>query len=309
MNQRAPAAATAIVLFLASVPSAQQPAITLDQLLDRGTAHVSALVARLTRVVAEEQYVQEYLVAGVEGSRGTFKGAPRVIERRRLTSDVLLVKLPEVEQWLVFRDVFEVDGKPVRDRHDRLTKLFVESQDTVAAVEQAIQIGAESARFNIRPIGTVDNPLLALGFLQSAYHPRFRFSMRGREASAGADAWIVEFQETRRPSIIRTGGDRDIFARGRYWIGGSDGHIMRTEVVSGRSRSARTRRSAVATTSGSETAFWPPRRSWNGRFRSSRRAATGAATGAAARSRPGGSTPCRRALSASTAPADERRSA
>jgi len=230
MNRRTLAAGTAFLVFLAGAPTAHQSAFTLDQLLDRGQAHVAALVTRLTRVVAEEQYVQEYLVAGIEGSRGNFKGAPRVVERRTLTSDVLLVKLADLEQWLVFRDVFDVDGKPVRDGQDRLMKLFVESRDTVAAVEQALQIGAESARFNIKQIGTVDNPLLALGFLQSAYRSRFRFTMRGRDGSAGADAWIVEFQETQRPSIIRTGGDRDIFARGRYWIGDSEGRIIRTEV-------------------------------------------------------------------------------
>jgi hypothetical protein len=231
MDKRVPAAAMAIALLFTGVPSANQAARTLDQLLDRGQAHVAALVTRLTRVVAEEQYLQEYLVAGIEGSRGNFKGAPRVVERRKLTSDVLLVKLADLEQWLVFRDVFDVDGKPVRDRQDRLMKLFVESRDTVAAVEQAIQIGAESARFNIKPIGTVDNPLLALGFLQSAYRPRFRFTMRGRDTSAGADAWIVEFRETQRPSIIRTGGDRDIFARGRYWIADAEGRVLRTEVT------------------------------------------------------------------------------
>jgi hypothetical protein len=221
---------TTAVALSAGLAAAGHSASTLEQLLDRATVHVESVVTRLTRVVAEEQYVQEYLVATPEGSRGTFKGAPRVAERRRLTSDVLLVKLPELEQWLVFRDVSDVDGNPVRDRQNRLMKLFVESRDTVAAVERALQIAAESARFNIKQIGTVDNPLLALGFLQQAYRPRFRFAMRGRDTSAGSDAWMVEYRETQRPSIIRTGGDKDIFARGRYWLEGASGRIIRTEV-------------------------------------------------------------------------------
>ena len=227
---RVPAAAAATVMLLAGAPSANQSAFSLEQLLDRGAAHVEALVRRLTRVVAEEQYLQEYLVAQVEGSRGNFKGSPKVTERRKLISDVLLVKVPELEQWLVFRDVFEVDGRPVRDREDRLTKLFVESRNFMTTVEQALQLNAESARFNIMQVGTVDNPLLALGFLQPAYRPRFRFTMRGRDTSAGPDAWIMEFRETQRPSIIRTADDKDIMARGRYWIEGANGRIMRTEV-------------------------------------------------------------------------------
>ena len=76
-------------------------------------------ISKVTRVVAEEQYVQEYLDASVEGSRGNFQGAPRVRERRTLKSDLLLVKPAITEQWLSFRDVYEVDGRAVRDREDR----------------------------------------------------------------------------------------------------------------------------------------------------------------------------------------------
>jgi hypothetical protein len=210
---------------------ASQSAFTVEQLLDRAALYVADFVTKLSRVVAEEQYVQEYLDAGVEGSRGTFIGSPKVRDRRVLKSDLLLVKPSESQQWHVFRDVFEVDGRPVRDREDRLAKLFLQSHDTDSALERAHQIAAESARFNIRQIGTIDHPLLALGFLQRAYRDRFRFTVRGRDAAVGADTWIVEFRETARPTIIRGSGDKDIFARGRYWINATDGHVMRAEVV------------------------------------------------------------------------------
>ncbi|NBV79100.1 MAG: ABC transporter permease subunit, partial [Verrucomicrobia bacterium] len=44
---------------------------------------------------------------------------------RELRSDLLLVKLGDEDWWLQFRDVFEVDRRPVRDRDQRLYKLFV----------------------------------------------------------------------------------------------------------------------------------------------------------------------------------------
>lgn len=114
----------------------------------------------------------------------------------------------------------------------RLAKLFLESRDTATALERAHQIAAESARLNIRQIGTVDNPLLALGLLQRAYRQRFRFTMRGgRDASLGQNVSIVEFRETARPTIIRGSGDKDIFARGRYWIDAAGGQVIRAEVV------------------------------------------------------------------------------
>ena len=223
------AGAIATLVYLADARA--QQAFTVEQLLDRATIYVEDFVAKVSRVVAEEKYVQEFLLAGPEGSRGSFLGSPKVAERRTLMSDLLLVKVPGLDQWFVFRDVFEVDARSVRDRENRLAKLFLESRDTVTAIERAHEIGLASARFNIRPIGTVDSPMLALGFLQRVYRSRFRFTLRGKDVSAGQDVWIVEFRETARPSIIRGTADRDIFAHGRYLIEASRGQVIQTEVT------------------------------------------------------------------------------
>ena len=42
---------------------------------------------------------------------------------RETKSDYLLVKAPGGERWLPFRDVFEVDGKRVREREERLPRV------------------------------------------------------------------------------------------------------------------------------------------------------------------------------------------
>jgi hypothetical protein len=224
------AIASTVLLLSANLARAQRNPI-IDELLDRATASVQDFMSRFTRVVAEEQYVQEYLLSSPEGSRGTFTGAPKVVERRNLKSDFLLVKPSGSAEWYIFRDVFDVDGRAVRDRDARLAKLFLEAPDTATALERARQIAAASAQFNIKAMGTVDHPLLALGFLQPAYRGRFRFTPRGRDASAGDDVRVVEYRETARPTLIRGSGDRDVFARGRYWIDGATGRIVRTEVV------------------------------------------------------------------------------
>jgi hypothetical protein len=229
MQLRVALVAAAIVSVCAG--GRAQQAFTMDQLLDRATVFVEDLVAKLSRVVSEEQYVQEYLLSTPEGSRGSFLGSPKVIERRTLKSDFLLVKPSGLEQWFVFRDVFDVDGRPVRDRENRLSKLFLESRDTVTAIERALEIGAASAQFNIRQFGTVDNPVLALGLLQRVYRQRLRFTLGGRDISVGPDVWVLEFRETGRPSIIRASGNRDIFAKGRYWIDAERGELRRSEVV------------------------------------------------------------------------------
>lgn len=229
MHMRCVLAAAAVVSVCAE--GRAQQAFTVEQLLDRTTLFVEDLVVKMSHVVSEEHYVQEYLVSPPQGSRGTFLGSPKVAERRTLKSDFLLVKPAGLDQWFVFRDVFDVDGRPVRGREDRLSKLFLESRDTVTAIERALEIAAASAQFNIRQIGTVDNPMLALGLLQRVYRQRFRFTLRGRDVSVGPDVWILEFRETGRPSIIRGSGDKDIFARGRYWVDAARGELHRTEVI------------------------------------------------------------------------------
>ncbi|MCM3879208.1 MAG: hypothetical protein ND807_03780 [Vicinamibacterales bacterium] len=211
--------------------SSQQGAIA-GQLLDRATSSVEDFVSKFSRVVAEEQYLQEYLSAAYgEGSNSSFPGAPQVRERRRLKSDLLLVKLPQTGEWQVFRDVFEVDGRPVRDREDTLANLFLRSTDTSKAVDRAKQVAGASTRFNIRPIGTLDHPFLALAFLQRDYHDRFQFTQRGRDTAVAPDADVLEFRETAKPTIVRGTGDKDVFAHGRYWISGSTGRILKTEIV------------------------------------------------------------------------------
>src|ERR687892_14326 len=80
-------------------------------------SYVRAYQNQLIGVVAEENYRQSAVT--------TSRGGRQSRQFRQLRSDILLVKLPDEEYWLQFRDVFEVDQKPVRDRDERLFNLFV----------------------------------------------------------------------------------------------------------------------------------------------------------------------------------------
>src|ERR1700682_4332486 len=72
-----------------------------DSIIARATAYVVDFVDRFSNVVAEERYVEQ-------------TNSPS--RRRELTSDFLLAKPPGSNEWFQFRDVFEVDRKPVRNR-------------------------------------------------------------------------------------------------------------------------------------------------------------------------------------------------
>jgi len=77
--------------------------------LERAGQYVSTFTERFSNVVAEERYEQHWLGQG---------GRP--MGHRELTSEFLLAKVTDGVGWVPYRDVFEVDGKAVRDRDARL---------------------------------------------------------------------------------------------------------------------------------------------------------------------------------------------
>jgi hypothetical protein len=192
------------------------PVLAQSEVLTRATRYVLDLLPALTSVVAEETYVQ----------RTT---SPN--RTRRLVSDYLLVRVNDTPVWTAFRDVFSVDGKPVRDRDQRIERLFLDSPAT--AFEQASRITREGARHNLVNIGTINDPLLVLAFLQPTYAPRFRFLAPRQDKAMGPSVWTIAYQEFVVPTILKGNANRDIPARGRFWVHGESGRILKTELLLG----------------------------------------------------------------------------
>ena len=211
--------------------SAQDAEPTLDAVLAKAAAYVTSYQNRLAGIVAEELYRQQVVVTQRRGS-------PQNREYRQLRSDLLLVKGANEGSWLQFRDVFEVDRKPIRDRDERLYKLFVGASTDAAKQAEAIQM--ESARYNIGPImRTINMPILALVFFDRANQPRFEFK-KGKPGSvkrfAGMaeerDVWMIEYEETLKGTVVRGANDRDIPSHGRVWLDSTTGRFLRTELIS-----------------------------------------------------------------------------
>src|SRR5262245_18145712 len=177
--RRAKAGAISIVLATAALAGppmrAQEP--SMATVLERADEYVTAFQRQLSGVVAEETYVQDVRepLPGGTGPRAPMRRGPT---HRELKSDLLLVKPVKADRWIQFRDVFEVDGKPIRDRSERLMKLFVEP--TAATADRAEQIVTESARYNIgNVVRTINVPLFALLILDPQRREHFKFTRVG----------------------------------------------------------------------------------------------------------------------------------
>ncbi|MFA5908799.1 MAG: hypothetical protein WC815_08490 [Vicinamibacterales bacterium] len=220
-----------VAIAVASLAAGQDAEPSLEVVLARAAAYVTSYQAGLAGIVAEEHYRQNVL--GTQRRGGT-----QLREFRDLRSDLLLVKPGSDGGWLQFRDVFEVDRKPIRDRDERLYKLFVGASADRNAQAEAIQ--TESSRYNIGPIRrTINMPMLALLLFDRGNQPRFTYARakagnvkRFAALAAETDVWLIEYRETQGGTVVRGADDKDIPSHGRVWIDGRTGRFLRTELIS-----------------------------------------------------------------------------
>jgi hypothetical protein len=178
--------------------------LAMARLLD----YADAYRRQYSGLVAEEEFRQS--------TRG---------KNARLRSDYLLVKPEKSAEWISFRDVYEVDGVAVRDRDDRLKRLFLQSGIDISVQLQAIR--DESARYNLGIVErNINVPLFLLQFLQPENRPRSRFRLAGKRSVSNVEAWRIEFEERVSPTIITDLRGADIKAKGWFLVDEVTGAIV-----------------------------------------------------------------------------------
>jgi VWFA-related protein len=191
----------------------------LIPILERAGQYVVSYSRTFSHILADEEYRQQ--------GHQENEGGPLIV--RKMRSGVVFVTLPGPIPWVTFRDVFEVDGNKVRDRQERLAKLFQDSPAT--AREKAKAILEEAARFNLGPIRrTVNIPALALLFLHPDNQRRFTFEKKGRRSIGGIQALEIAFVERARPTLVDDGAGNGVPAKGSVWIDPARGTVLQTDV-------------------------------------------------------------------------------
>jgi len=196
------------------VPAGGATSPELEMLLGRLSDYAQAYIGHYSALVAEESYRQS---------------VPLDRRQRRLRSDLLFVRSEPSGDWVSFRDVFDVDGKPVRDRDLRLEKLFLSPAPEGRTQLEAIR--NESARYNLSPIArTINVPLFPLRILLPANLGRFVFSLGPTADVDGVKVRSVAFTEIGRPALVGDLEGRDVPLQGRFLAEPTTGAILESTV-------------------------------------------------------------------------------
>jgi hypothetical protein len=243
----------------ADQPAVVQPVLPtysaeLTELLRRVGEYVAEYERSFSDLVAEETYAQRldtYAQRGgtsqgfmasrgfedspndpslVGQSRGDAEAAACKACKRTTRADLVFVRLTGEIPWASYRDVFEVDGRKVREHEQRLVRLL--SNPSADGQEQARKVLAASAAYNIGPVKrTVNLPTLPLLFLLARNQERFEFQLGGRRTIRATEAVELVFRETSRPTLVKGPWNADLPAQGRFWVNPARGAVVRSEVA------------------------------------------------------------------------------
>jgi VWFA-related protein len=192
-----------------------EPDPELDTIVARASEYLAGYFREFKNVVAEEDYTQMNM-------------AVRPPEVRRTKSDFLLAMAPDGQSMVPFRDVFEVDGRTIRDREARLKRLFLDASPA-DAVDAATRVQNEGARYNLVSTRTTINvPTFPLTFLTDPFIRSFQFRRGREETLENVRALRVDFEELGRPTVIRTPAGMDVVSSGSIWIDPLTGRIVKT---------------------------------------------------------------------------------
>jgi hypothetical protein len=224
---------SAVFVIASAVTASPASTQSADVIVKSAVAYVTSYEKAFSMLVSEEMYVQEVqrpTGGGGNLSRSNPGGGMQASgngKRQILKSDYMLVQLGDGSGWMPFRDTFELNGSKLRDREDRLLKLFLSND--VDRFDQASRIMAESTRYNIGNVNrTINIPTLAMMFLHPSVRERFAFEPTGEETIAGRAVQRLHYRETARPTLIKTTRGADLALDGSLWIDPASGAVVKS---------------------------------------------------------------------------------
>jgi hypothetical protein len=222
----------AITLSLVvSIPTAAQQdngtALTtaqLEELLDKASALKDKYEALFRDLTAEEKRVLEFY----DKKKG------KVVKRRRIVSDLIVYASQQnPDRVTEYRNIREVDGKPVNNQLERVEKLFDRVFNADSPDKELDRINRESLRYDIGAgfYGyTIFNAIATLGKFRSF----FTYEFAGRERMGEQELVVIKFEQTEFMKNM-FGLQKDYeklnvtgpLMRGQYWLDPQTGRLRR----------------------------------------------------------------------------------
>ena len=228
-----------VALALAAAPDGQvgnQPGSGFHTVLSSAMRYVMNYEQQFALLVSEEHYVQELQRPPNPGdnlSRSNPGGGMRAggaMNIQIIKSDFVLVQLGmDGEGWMPFRDAFEVKGKKLRERDERLLKLFTSNDKN--AFDKAARLNEASTKHHLGNVArTINIPTLGMMLLHPRVNERFAFTDGGEESIAGRVLRKALYREVARPTLIKTTRGRDLALTGTIWIDPFTGAVVKSEM-------------------------------------------------------------------------------
>ena len=192
--------------------------LALEDVLQRVGRYVANYGEQASLLVGVERYEQRYQNAPA-GERAD----------RKMLAEFALFKTNDTTGWVGFRDVIEVDGKPIPDRRDRLQSLLrsKHARRLRSAAHRrrgcALQHWPDAAEFQ-----RADRGALLLRARPSA---AVRFHKKGHDDRQRRAGHGDRFSRNRQPDLIRTIDGRDMVSDGTIWVVPADGTVLRTRLT------------------------------------------------------------------------------
>ena len=213
-----------------------QPGSGFHTILSSAMRYVMNYEQQFALLVSEEHYVQELQRPPNPGdnlSRSNPGGGMRAggaMNIQNIKSDFVLVQLGmDGEGWMPFRDAFELKGKKLRNRDERLLKLFLDNDKN--AFEKAARLNEASTKLHLGNVArTINIPTLGMMLLHPRVNERFEFTDGGEETIAGRVLRKAVYREAARPTLIKTTRGRDLALTGTIWIDPFTGTVVKTEM-------------------------------------------------------------------------------
>jgi len=202
-------------LVVTSVAIAAAQSIGADAVLERLDAYLEVYESELSTIVADELLIQE-----TDG---------RLIRRenRRLQSEIAFIRLPGDREWLGFRSVRVINGKPLVGVKPLAELLAGSTADTL---QQTSLLVNESAKYNVGNPRTINMPNLPLELLSRRHRHRYDVLYKGRTRMHDRAVDEVELRELVGTPIVYNEGP-PIRSEVRAWIDAESGALWRAEVT------------------------------------------------------------------------------